>query len=77
MIKTDTETFKDWINKGGRVVALENAVAQLAKAEIGDQSKKAAEEDKKDKDSKSDYDALKKFEDRERDAISGTTPGSI
>jgi hypothetical protein len=72
-----TEAFKDWIKKGGRVVALENAVAQLAKAEIGMKVKKPAEEDKKDKDSKSDYDALKRFEDRERDAISGITAGSI
>ena len=29
------DQFKDWINKGGRVVALEGAVSQLAKAEIG------------------------------------------
>ncbi|MGQ0738656.1 MAG: M14 metallopeptidase family protein [Bacteroidota bacterium] len=75
--KDMTETFKDWIKKGGRVVALENAVAQLAKAEIGMKIKKAGEEDKKDKESKGDYDALKRFEDRERDAISGITAGSI
>jgi len=75
--KDMTETFKDWIKKGGRVVALENAVAQLAKAEIGMKVKKTGEEEKKDKENKSDYDALKRFENRERDAISGITAGSI
>ncbi|MES1198095.1 MAG: M14 metallopeptidase family protein [Chitinophagaceae bacterium] len=68
------DQFKDWINKGGRVVALEGAVAQLAKADLGIKLKKADEPSKKDS---SGYDALKTFQDRDRDAISGTNPGSI
>lgn len=75
--KETLEAFKNWINNGGRVVALEGAVAQLAKAEIGFKVKKADDADKKDKDKAPDYSALKKFEDRERDYVSGTTPGSI
>jgi hypothetical protein len=71
--KDDMEAFKSWINKGGRVIALENAVAQLAKADIGIKAKKADEADKKD----SAYSSLKTYEDRERGAVSGTTPGSI
>lgn len=72
--KAGTDQFKDWINKGGRVVALEGAVAALAKAEIGIKAKRD-EEDKKD--DKVNYDVLRKFEDRERDFIPATTPGSI
>jgi Zinc carboxypeptidase len=78
--KAQLDEFKNWITKGGRVVALEGAVAQLAKAEMGIKLKKAAEEDddKKDKkDSDEGYDALKKFENRERDFIPNYTPGSI
>ncbi|HET9056194.1 MAG TPA: M14 family metallopeptidase [Chitinophagaceae bacterium] len=72
--KGQLEDFKDWINKGGKVIALEGAVAQLAKAEFGIKLKKGDEGDKKDTVL---YAALKKFEDRERDAIPGTTLGSI
>ncbi len=73
--KASTEAFKDWINKGGRVIALEGAVGALARAEFGIKLKKAEEADKKD--NKDIYEALKKFEDRERDFIPTTTPGSI
>jgi Zinc carboxypeptidase len=77
--KAQLDEFKSWITKGGRVVALEGAVAQLAKAEMGIKLKKPEEEDdKKDKkDSEDEYDALKKFENRERDFIPNYTPGSI
>ena len=73
--KAQTDAFKDWINKGGRVVALENAVGALAKAEFGIKIRKADEADKKDE--KINYDVLKKFEERERDFIPNITPGSI
>lgn len=73
--KASTDAFKDWINKGGRVVALEGAVAALSRAEFGIKAKKAPDADKKDE--KVNYEVLKKFEDRERDYIPGTTPGSI
>jgi hypothetical protein len=72
--KAATDQFKGWINKGGRVVALEGAVSQLSKADFGIKMKKTDDAEKKDTNT---YDALKKFEDRERDPISGTTPGSI
>jgi hypothetical protein len=72
--KDGLAAFKSWISKGGRVVALERAVAQLAKAEMGIKLKKSEEGDKKDSNS---YAALKTFEDRDRNAISGTTPGAI
>jgi hypothetical protein len=74
--KSDLEAFKAWISKGGRVIALESAVSQLAAADFGIKQKKTeAGDDKKDKPAT--YDALKEYEDRERDAISAFTPGSI
>ncbi len=72
--KTALEQLKEWIQKGGKVIALENAVVQLAKAELGIKIKK---EDDAKKDTSSGYSDLKKFADRERDAIAGFTPGSI
>ncbi len=70
--KEDMEAFKAWVNRGGRVIAMENAVAQLAKAEWGIKAKKS--EETKDSDP---YSALKTYDEREREAVSGTTPGSI
>lgn len=73
--KEELDAFKAWISKGGRVVALEGAVAQLAKADIGLKVKKADEGEKKDK--APGYDALHEYQHREREAISGYTPGSV
>ena len=73
--KDELEAFKSWISKGGRVVALEGAVAQLAKADIGLKIKKTEDGDKKDK--APGYDALHEYQHREREAISGYTPGSV
>ncbi len=73
--KATTDAFKEWVNKGGRVVALEGAVGALSKADFGIKMKKADEGDKKD--DKVSYDVLKKFEERERDFIPNITPGSI
>ena len=73
--KAQADVFKDWVNKGGRVVALENAVGALAKADFGIKMKKADDGDKKD--DKVSYDVLKKFEDKDRDFIPNITPGSI
>ncbi len=72
--KDDMEAFKGWVNRGGRVIAMESAVAQLAKAEWGIKAKKADDTDKKDSNS---YSALKVYQYREREAVSGGTPGSI
>ena len=76
--KDGAEKFKEWINKGGRVIAIEGAVGALAKAEFGIKLKKTDTDEKKDeKKEKVSYDVLRKFEDRERDGIPNMTPGSI
>ena len=65
--------IKEWINNGGKVIAMESAVAFLLKMEMGLKFKKDGDSiDKKDS-----YAVLKKFGDFERDFISSTTPGSI
>jgi len=74
--KDATEAFKDWIMKGGRVIALEGAVSQLTRLDwINVKLKK--EDDSTDKKDKDPYSALRHFDNRERDGISNTTPGSI
>ena len=69
-------SFEQWINGGGRVVALEGAVAQLSKQQWSNlKSQNNAEEDSNKK--KDPYADLLNFADRERLSIAGTTPGSI
>jgi hypothetical protein len=70
--KNATEQFKSWINNGGHVIAMENAVSKLAQLDWGLKSKKEETSDSNDV-----YSSLKKFEDRDRDFIPGSNPGSI
>ena len=70
--KASADQFRGWITGGGNVVALEGAVAQLARQ---DWSIKLKKEDSND--TKNTYEALRRYENRERDEISGITPGSI
>lgn len=68
--------FQQWIAAGGRVVALESAVAQLSKMEWSVLSlKKDPEADSADK--KNPYLPLKTFAEREKEQITQYTPGSI
>jgi len=70
--KSSTDQLKEWINKGGKLVALEGAVGQLAKTDWAIKSKKVDDSDKKDP-----YDALDIYEEREREFIKSNIPGSI
>ena len=70
--KVAADKLKDWVSAGGQLIALENAVGQLAKTEWAIKSKKPDES----KDT-SVYAALRKYEDRERDFIPNNIPGSI
>ena len=71
--KNSTEEFHNWINKGGKVIALERAVSQLSKLEWAIKMKKSEDSDKRD----STYAALHRYEDREREPIANITAGSI
>ena len=71
--KSSADQLKDWINKGGRLVAIEGGVSQMAKLDWSIKSKKTNDSsDKKDA-----YNALSIYEDRERDFLSSSIPGSI
>ncbi len=72
--KEINEDLKAWVRRGGKIIALENAVAQMARADWGIKMKDG--EDKK-SDGKSDYSVLRKFENRERDWLKNSMPGSI
>jgi hypothetical protein len=65
-----TDALKSWVRKGGRLIAMENAVAQMAN--WGLRLKK--EDDKSGKDG---ADSLLKYADREKNYLKGSIPGSI
>lgn len=71
--KASADKLKAWVSEGGQLIALESAVAQLARAEVGGLRLKKAEEGEE----KDPYEPLRKFENRERDYLPNTTPGSI
>ncbi|MFT3933434.1 MAG: M14 family metallopeptidase [Chitinophagaceae bacterium] len=76
--KEKNEQLKEWVRKGGKIIALENGAAQMSNADWGFKLKGSGD-DKKDKDDakKDDYSLLKKYEDREKEYITNTIPGSI
>ena len=71
--------IKMWVQQGGKIIALENAASQIAKADWGLKIKKAEEDEKKDdkKDGKDIYNNLKRYENRERNGIVNNIPGAI
>jgi hypothetical protein len=66
------DQLRSWINAGGNLIAMEGAVAQLARQDWTIKAKKSEDTDSKDV-----YDALKRYENRERDDLANVTPGSI
>lgn len=70
--KSSADQLKEWISKGGKLIALEGAVGAISKLDWGIKAKKQDDTDKKDV-----YDPLKIYENRERDYIRNITPGSI
>ena len=64
-----------WVQQGGKLIAIDNAVNMIASNEWGLKLKKGAEDDAKDK--KDEYGDLKKYTNSERDALVDNNPGSI
>lgn len=73
--KAMADRLKDWVNGGGRLIALEDAVSQLSDGDWGFKLKK--EEEKKDGEKKEPYVALKSYGNRERESVSQFIPGAI
>ncbi len=63
-----------WVQRGGKVILMENAVAQAARADWGIKTREDVDA-KKDKEDE--YANLKKYADRERDGLKEFNPGSI
>jgi murein tripeptide amidase MpaA len=71
--KAVQDKLKDFVKGGGKLIALEGAVNQLASGDWGIKSK----EDKTDDKASGDYSGLKKYADRERDFLPNSIPGAI
>jgi hypothetical protein len=71
--------IKMWVQQGGKIIALDAAASQIARADWGLKLKKDDDDEKKDdkKDDKDLYNNLKRFENRERDGIVNNIPGAI
>ena len=70
--------IKNWVQQGGKIIAMESAAAQIAKADWGIKLKKEDDDKKEDKkDDKNIYADVRRFENRERESISDFIPGSI
>lgn len=63
--------MRAWIQQGGKLILMENAVAQLASANWGLSNKKEDEE------RAAGYNLLKTYEGRERESLKDNNPGSI
>jgi hypothetical protein len=70
--KALVDQLRSWVQGGGRLIALESAVTQLSKQDWSIKSKKSEESD-----NKNIYESLKRYENRERDFLPNSTPGSI
>ena len=70
--------IKNWVQQGGKIIAMESAASQIAKADWGIKLKKEDDDKKEDKkDDKNIYADVRRFENRERESISDFIPGSI
>ncbi|MBC7890023.1 MAG: zinc carboxypeptidase [Ferruginibacter sp.] len=77
--KDGDKELKTWIRQGGKLIAMENAVAQMAAGDWNIKSKKN-EEEKKDKDKEDKpltYAEIKKFEESEHNGIMSNIAGAI
>jgi hypothetical protein len=74
--KDGSAELKTWVRQGGKIIALEYAVNQMATGDWGIKAKKE-DDDKKEEENKPSYADIKKYESRERDEISNFIPGAI
>ena len=74
--KKSASQFQQWIENGGRVIALESAVSQLAKQDWSIVKSKIKADSTADS-KKDPYIALQNFDCRERNQLSNSTPGAI
>jgi hypothetical protein len=70
---TDKESaIKNWVKQGGKIIATESTVSQMAMGDWGIKQKKEDDENKS-----ASYDDIKKYENRERQSVGANIPGAI
>ena len=74
--KQTGDQLKNFVKKGGKIIALENGAVQIAAMDFGYTLKKNDDEDTS-KSKSADYSSLKKYAERERDDLPNTIPGAI
>ena len=72
--KTSADALRTWINTGGHLIAMESAVGALSRLDWAVKAKKLEDSNSRNKDP---YESLRRYNDRERDALRDYTPGSI
>lgn len=73
-----SDKLQGWIHNGGRLIAIQNAVAQLVDKKGFDIKKKEDKKDDKDKaDDKPKNTDIKRYADRDNNAIRSSVPGAI
>jgi hypothetical protein len=75
--KDASADIKDWVRQGGKIIAIENAVNQMASGEWGIKLKKTDEEKDKKEEQKPSYADLKQFAESEHDGIKSFIAGAI
>ncbi len=77
--KNLSDMLKNWVKGGGRLIAMEKAVAQLAKGDWGIRQKSDAADSNVEDSPKNevDYSDLRRYADRERHEVTSSVPGSI
>ncbi|RYZ22232.1 MAG: zinc carboxypeptidase [Chitinophagaceae bacterium] len=72
--KAGAESLRSWVTRGGKLIALEGAVAQLAGLDWGLKTRKGEDSAES---VRNPYAALRPYGEREREEIANFTPGSI
>jgi len=75
--KNFADGLKSWIQEGGRLVALENAVSQLSALDWAIKRKKEPEKKTEGAKDSVSYASLRRYENREREEVSGSIPGAV
>ncbi len=73
--KDNTNKLRDWITAGGKLIAMQGALSQVATLDWGIHLKKEEEDSKEEK--KDEYNLLKPYANREREGVKQLIPGAI